>query len=54
MAMAESDDAQLFVKQNERCLAKVYPYGLRFYSSNMEPIVPWLCGAHIGELHNLT
>lgn len=48
--MSEDDDALRFVKQNERCLAKVYPYGLRFYSSNMEPLVPWLCGAPIGKL----
>ncbi|XP_065181115.1 1-phosphatidylinositol 4,5-bisphosphate phosphodiesterase delta-4-like [Sycon ciliatum] len=52
--LAEVDDGLLFVKQNERCLAKVYPYGLRFYSSNMEPVVPWLCGAHIAAMNYQT
>ena len=39
-----------FVDYNSRQLSRIYPKGIRFDSSNYDPMPSWLCGAQIVAL----
>eukprot|EP00045_Choanoeca_perplexa_P014298 m.167405 g.167405 ORF g.167405 m.167405 type:complete len:851 (+) comp16635_c0_seq2:253-2805(+) len=46
-----AEAANLFVQRNERQLARVYPFGMRFRSSNYNPQLGWTHGAQIVALN---
>jgi len=43
-----------FVEYNSHHLARIYPKGTRFDSSNYDPVPSWNCGAHMVALNHQT
>lgn len=50
MPIFPSKDYDIYVKYANKHLVRVYPYGLRTDSSNLNPMRFWIAGIQIGNI----